>query len=128
MTNGRYSRYLKVAQTGRNKLLTASDLSRGEKLYLWRKRYALSQIEASVDLGVSLIAYRVMEEDGEGSNPPFKTLGALEPTEEFVTLRRRQGWTRADLGVVMEVSAEWIRKMESGLAPMVRLEEYWGQT
>jgi len=108
-------------------LLRTRDLTRGEKLYVKRNRLGITQLEMSVSMGVVPAQYRAMEQDVEGSEAPYITLGAsLEPRESYTIMRRRAGYSRAELAEEIGVSAFWLRKMEKGLAPIKRLADYWG--
>lgn len=106
-------------------LLKTSDLTRGEKLYIKRKRLGLSQIEMSVDLGVIHSKYRAMEQDVEGSEPPYISLGPLQECESYCVQRVRAGINKTTLAAEMGVSIYWLRQMERGEAPIKRLAEYW---
>lgn len=106
-------------------LLDASDLTRGEKLYLFRKRLGYTQVQRSVDLGVGFAEYRAMELDEAHARGPYVTLRSIEEREVYTILRRRAGMTKGELAEVMGISAEWIRQMELGQAPIKRLQEYW---
>lgn len=106
-------------------LLSASDLTRGEKLYLHRKRLNINQVRRCVDLGVGLAEYRAMEVDGPASKPPYQSIGVMEVREGYIILRRREGMTKGELAEAVGCSPEWLRQMESGQAPIRRLQEYW---
>jgi transcriptional regulator with XRE-family HTH domain len=107
-------------------ILSTSDLTRGEKLYIKRKRLGLSQIEMSVDLGVIHSQYRAMEQDAEGSEPPYISLGVLLECESYCVSRVRAGINKTKLAAEIGVSIYWLRQMERGDAPIKRLAEYWG--
>ena len=106
-------------------LLSASDLTRGEKLYLHRKRLGQNQVRRSVDLGVGFAEYRAMEVDNPTALPPYQSIGAMEVRESYMILRRRQGLTKGELADAIGCSSEWLRQMERGQAPIRRLQEYW---
>lgn len=107
-------------------MLSTSDLSRAEKLYLKRKRMGLTQVEMSVDCGVSLNEYRGMESDAVGTRPPYVALGTLEDREVYVILRHRSGLSSSEIAEEIGVSTYWLRQMEGGDAPIKRLQAYWG--
>ena len=107
-------------------LLKTSDLTRGEKLYIKRKRLGLSQIEMSVDIGVIYSQYRAMEQDVEGAEPPYISLGALLECESYCVQRVRLGINKTRLAEEIGVSIYWLRQMERGDAPIKRLADYWG--
>ena len=106
-------------------ILKTTDLTRGEKLYIRRKRLGLSQIEMSVDLGVIYCRYRAMEQDLEGSDPPFISLGKLRECESYCVSRVRAGVNKTALAEKIGVSVYWLRQMEQGTAPIKRLADYW---
>lgn len=106
-------------------LLRTSDLTRGEKLYIKRKRLGLSQIEMSVDIGVLHSQYRAMEQDLEGAEPPYISLGKLLECESYCVQRVRAGINKTKLAKEIGVSIYWLRLMERGDAPVKRLAEYW---
>lgn len=106
-------------------LLHASDLTRGEKLYLYRNRIGFSQEQRCVDLGVGFAEYRAMEVDSETTKPPYISIGAMEPRESYMIFRRRAGMTKGEVAEAVGCSVEWLRQMEQGRAPIRRLEEYW---
>ena len=106
-------------------LLSASDLTRGEKLYLHRKRLGMNQVRRCVDLEVGYAQYRAMEVDSSTTTPPYQSIGPMEERESYMILRRRQGMTKGDLAEAVGCSTEWLRQMESGQASIRRLQEYW---
>ena len=105
--------------------LSVGNLTRGERLYLHRKRIGYSQIQMAVDQGVCLSEYRSRELDEEGTKVPYVTLSKVEPHEVYTILRRRAGKSRTELGEELQVSAYWVGQMEAGRAPLKRLQEYW---
>lgn len=105
--------------------LNVSDLTRGEKIYLHRKRLGYTQFEMAVDLGVGLSEYRAMELDEEGTRPPYTTLHKLEPHEACATWRRREGISKEQLALELGVTSYWVGRMEAGTAPVKRLAKYW---
>lgn len=111
--------------TDRNKKLTASDLTRGEKLYIHRMRLSFTQIQMAVEHGVCLSEYRGMEFDEEGVTCPYVSVGTLQLFEVCATIRRRKGIRKSDLARRMLVSAYWLGRMESGTAPVARLASHW---
>lgn len=106
-------------------LLSASDLTRGEKLYLHRKRLGQNQVRRSVDLGVGYAEYRAMEVDNPTTKPPYQSIGLMEVRESYMIFRRREGMTKGELAEDIGCSPEWLRQMESGQATIKRLQEYW---
>lgn len=115
-----------ASTSGSERILTTSDLTRGEKLYIARRRKGLTQIEMSVDCGVAYGEYRAMETDDPGTKPPYITLGTLLEREAYTIMRRRSGLSRDEVADKMDVSTFWLRQMEAGAAPIKRLAQFWG--
>jgi transcriptional regulator with XRE-family HTH domain len=107
------------------KRLTASDLTRGEKLYIYRLRLKFTQIQMAVEHDVCLSEYRGMEFDEEGVTCPYVSVGKLQLFEVCATIRRRKGINKAELAKRLRVTAYWLGRMESGTAPIARLANHW---
>ena len=103
------------------------DLTRGERLYIWRRRENMSQAQAAEIWGVARNEYRSWEND-EAESPAgvCPNLGVLETFESCVILRRRNNASVSDTAEAIGVSRQWLRKMEIGEAPTERLTSYWG--
>lgn len=106
-------------------LLLLRDLTKGEKLHLYRRRLGFTQIQMSVDYGVSLNEYRAMEMDMPEARTVYVSLGTLEEREVYTVLRIRSGLSREEVASEVGVSTYWLRQMEAGAAPLKRLQEYW---
>jgi len=100
-----------------------SDLTRGEKLFLARRRDKKKMTEAAEAHGVSLHQYRKWESD-EGKGPDV-ALGRLTLTDQFLILRRRSGKTVREIAAEIGCCPWWLRLMEREEAPNDRLKKYW---
>lgn len=104
-----------------------SDLTKGERIFLARKRDGLSMAEAAKNHEISLLHYRQWEHDSaEVDDAPTVPLGTLSLTEEFMILRRRSGKTVAELAGELECCPWWFRQMELGEVNSDRLKKFWG--
>lgn len=99
--------------------------TRGESLYIWRKRRGLNQVRAARDLHVHPDLYRQWEAD-QGEDIPRKIVGKLKPHEVCTLLRRRAGKTQAALAEEMGLTRYWVVMMENGEGSIDRLLRYWG--
>lgn len=105
-------------------------LTVGERWFLWRLQEDLSQVDAADRLGVSRTDYRKAELLGrtmvpDPDMPPVFKVSELSLFEKFRLLRRRSGFSRAELAALLECSQEWVRKMEHGEADSKALSEFW---
>lgn len=102
------------------------DLSKAEKLILWRRRQGISQTDAAYHFDVSFSLYRRWEQ-GHGGCPRV-AIGKLKECEQFSLVRRRAGMSVTELAEAMGISRWWLTRMENGTAPLDRLQEYWKGT
>lgn len=103
-----------------------SELTKGEKLRLQRRRTGETQQRAASRLGVSLHAYRQWERD-EADAAPTTALGRLPDYEQCFILRRREEETLGKVAGDLGVCKGWLMQMERGIAPIARLTSYWEQ-
>jgi DNA-binding XRE family transcriptional regulator len=105
-------------------LVKTTELSQGERLLVYRRREGLTQEGMADQLGVSLYAYRKMEEESApcSFNPP---LGSLSQREQCFVQRLRHGWSLAHAAESIGISRWWLRRMERGDAPVRRLWAFW---
>ena len=103
--------------------LRVSELTGGEKLYIYRTREGKTQFEKAVELGMCMAQYRSMELDH--TRAVYVSLGKLEEHEAFTLLRRRKGLTKVELAERIGVSSYWLGQMEAGTAPIDRLRRFW---
>jgi hypothetical protein len=106
-------------------MLRSSQLTKGEKLYIHRKRLRFTQFQMAVRCGVCLAEYRSMELDEEGTTVGYHTIAPIKEREVYATLRRRQGITKSELAREIGVSAYWLGRMEEGAAPVATLAKFW---
>lgn len=100
--------------------------TKGESLFLARRRAGINQIDAAARHGVHPDVYREWEADKRTKDQPWKRLGALKINEVCVLLRRRAKMTQRQLAVTMGCTRLWVIQMENGEAPADRLREHWG--
>ena len=107
--------------------MSPNDLTSGERLYLARFRQRVGQKVAASWYGVGLYTYRLWEADEEAETTTFDPpgIGHVTEAEEFVILRRRSGLTVAQICEKIGVSRWWLRQMETGVAPLDRLRQFW---
>lgn len=100
--------------------------SKGESLFLGRRRANLKQAEAAEKYGVHVDIYREWEADRRTADQPWQRLGNIKLHEKCVILRRRAKLTQRALAEKMGCTRLWVNQMENGDAPAVRLRDYWG--
>lgn len=105
--------------------LTAADLTRGEKLYLDRRRFRWSQAETAVYFGVPRVKYMRWERGEITEGVPYITLGKITRLENCMILRRRAGKTMKELAQEIGVHPWTLRLMERGDVTPTRLFDYW---
>lgn len=107
--------------------MRASDLTRGERRLIVRRRAGRSQREMAELYDVSLYFYRKMERDERSGPPPDLQMigGPLTLREKLFLQRRREGLSIREVAESMGVSAWWVTQMERGSAPVDRLARWW---
>ena len=107
-------------------LLKTGDLTRGERLYLTRRRAGRTRGEAASARGVSIYQYVRWERDEDSSVIPLvSSLGTLSPGEQLHLLRRRRDWTVRQLSKRTGLSEGWIREVEHDRGGSERLGDFW---
>ncbi len=108
-------------------MLTARDITTGERLLLDRRRRQETKANAAVRFSVSLYYYARLEMDkSTGAHEiPRPALGRVNLHESSFLLRRRAGISVTDFARVAGVSAWWLTKMEHGRESPNRLESFW---
>lgn len=104
-----------------------TNLTKGERLLLKRRRDEKSQRETADDHGVSLYLYRRWETDGDKIGSPSIEIGMLALHEICFIRRKHSGFALGDLAEKLGVSRWWLCKMEYGRANCDRLVAYWAQ-
>lgn len=105
-------------------LVKTSDLSRGERLLVKRRREAMSQVDAAERFRVSLYHYRGWETDTREC-PHEVAVGRLELFEQCFILRRRSGLRMRKIAGKIGVSRWWVCQMERGEVDARRLVSFW---
>jgi len=105
-------------------LIKTSELSKGEKLLVYRRRRGLTQSKSAKERKVSLYTYRRWEAD-ELDAVPKVSVGRLSEAEQCFLLRKRKGMSLADAAKEIDICRWWLCQMESGEAPIDRLLAYW---
>ena len=104
-------------------LLKVSELSRGQKLWLERRRKGQTQKQAAKRHKVKLPVYREWEADKEKG--PVVKVGKLADHEQCVLKRRTEELTAASVAEDLGCCRYWLHRMEKGEVPATKLLEYW---
>lgn len=107
-------------------LVATSDLTRGEKLVIQRRRDGSTQAKAAKANKVTQLTYRGWERD-QGEKIPTAAVGKISEVEQCYILRRRSGKTLEQVAKKMGVCRWWLRQMEAGKAPAESLTEFWSK-
>ena len=105
-------------------LVKTSDLTRGERLLVARRRRSVSQVDAADDFGVSLYLYRQWETDTTRS-PHELSLRRLADFEACLIMRRRTKLSASKIAKRLGVSRWWFCQMERGEVDSARLVTFW---
>lgn len=108
-------------------LVKTQELTPGERLETLRRREGMTQYEAAAEWGIPVSRLRSMEH-GEEKVPQnlLKPLGPLTLAEQLHVLRRRQGWTLAELSKRCKLSLPWLSQAERGhVNPPQKLVGFW---
>lgn len=100
--------------------------TKGESLFIWRRRKGLNQVDAAAEFNTSSDTYREWEAGRRTHDLPRQHLGQLKPHEVCVLMRRREKLTQLQLATAMGVTRLWINRMETGQVPLDRLRDHWG--
>lgn len=99
--------------------------SKGESLYIHRRRRGLNQVEAAATYGVHPDIYREWEADKRTKGQPWRNNGKLKINEVCVLMRRRAALTQRALAATLGCTRLWVVQMENGEAPADRLRDHW---
>lgn len=107
--------------------LSLGKLSKGERLYLERRRRGESTTEAAARYGVgrNKFANWERERDAVSDAPSVSLKSEPKPHEACQILRRRAGLEISELAEQVGVSRYWLRQMESGQVSVSRLVQHW---
>ena len=104
-------------------LIRTTELTRGERLLVYRRRYNGTQADEAQHYDTSLYQYRQWETDQQDG--PAPSLGTLRPHEQCLIKRTRSGKSVNDLARVIGICSWWLTQMERGDAPVERLLAHW---
>ncbi len=102
-----------------------SDLTKGEKLFLSRRRVKQTLMVAAKKYKTTVPQYLDWERDIEEAPEPLKKLGRLTLEDIFLVLRRRSEKTVAEIAEEVGCCPWWLRWMETGKANNEKLTAYW---
>lgn len=107
--------------------LMTSDLTQGERLYVFRHRRGHDIPTMAHKLRVSTYRYRLMERDKceQGGTITDVGVGPMTPQEKCLVMKLRSKKTSAKVAKELGCSRMWLRMMENGEAEVARLQEYW---
>lgn len=105
--------------------MNASDLTRGERLILARRREGRTQRQAANEHGVTIYRYGRWEREEDLDDAPQPSLGRLRDYEACLVRRLRRGITVETMSRRIGVSRWWLVQMEYGRAPADVLVAYW---
>jgi len=103
------------------------ELTKGEELWVQRKRLNLTQKQMSVVYKVALDKYTHWERDERSDHIHTYKVRDLTGGELSQILRRRVGMLQSELALAIGCSETWVRMMEKGQVKANRLVEYWGR-
>jgi DNA-binding XRE family transcriptional regulator len=103
-------------------------LSRGERLFIDRRRRGEGQTASAKRLKVTRRVYNGWELDKEQpEKAPVVAIGKLQAHERCVLYRRRSGKTQAACAKKMKLSRWWFNQMERGDVDCTELCGFWEQ-
>lgn len=104
-------------------LVKASQLTRGSKLWLERRRRKENQTQAAKRHKVKVLEYRAWEQDK--LKGPVVKVGKLLPYEQCALRRREEEFTIAELADEVGCCRYWVHRMERGEVDPQPLLDYW---
>ncbi len=104
--------------------LKATDLTRGEKLAVTRRREGLSQGDAANHYNVSPDTYHKWENDINSTAPSVEVV-ELSTHEVCYLLRRRSKLTQKQIAALMGTSRVTVNRMENGEVSAAPLAVFW---
>lgn len=100
-------------------------LTKGELLFLERRKRNETQAQAAARYGTSLYIYGYWERDKPIRPYPKVKYRCREKEEIFIVIRRRAGMTQKQLAKKLKCSENWLRMMEKSQVDNKKLREYW---
>lgn len=109
-------------------LIKTSELTKGMKLRVERRRRKQTQQQAAKRHKVHVSIYRAWEKDDDAEKKaPSVPLGKLQVHEQCWIRRQLKHFTIEDLSRKMKKCRWWIIQMERGDAPVQSLKDYWSK-
>lgn len=107
--------------------LSATKLSPGQKLLIYRRREGLTQAEAAEHIGMPESSYCCAELDQahHGWTILSPLLGRLREYEKCLIFRLRRGMSQQEVADAIGRSRYWLGKMERGEVTWTTLARYW---
>lgn len=99
-------------------------LSKSERLLIWRRRQGLGQEEASAQLGISHRRYGRWER-GLETPEVDQPVDRLTVFERLFILRRREGISQQEVAESLGCTRAWVQMMETGESSSEQLQNYW---
>lgn len=106
-------------------LVSASSLTRGERLRIARRRRGYTQASAAQQYEVPVAVYRSWEVGEDSSDIPDVPVGVLAEHEQCWVLRLRSKKTLEELREEVNLCGYWLSMMEKGKVPCRRLVDFW---
>lgn len=107
-------------------MLTAKDLTKGERLLLERRRAEETKPEAAARHGVSFYRYDRWERDIDNEAPRV-AVGVLEFREVSLIRGQRAGASVRDFAELVGVSPWWLTQIETGQVSDERIRSFWAE-
>ena len=109
----------------------ANKLTEPERLFLWRRRFKMTQRQAGLQLGMTRVVYANMEDGVVRIPTKYKVramfLGPVTDAERCTIYRRRSGMTQQQVANELECSRDHVRRMERGKVKADDLLWFWEQ-
>lgn len=105
-------------------MLEDLQLSKSEKLLIWRRRSGLTQAEAAQEHGVSHRRWGRWER-GDEEPAVDKEITTLAVHEQLLLLRRRNNVSQGEVARDLGCTRAWVQMMEAGVNGCEQLVRYW---
>jgi DNA-binding XRE family transcriptional regulator len=109
-------------------MFNITELTLGDKLFLWRRRMGFSQDAVAARFEVCSSTYRLWEKDRmkpKGKVDVRVNIEDVTEPEFCALIRRKHGVTQGQLAKELDVSRQWVNYMEFGKEKHDRLVKYW---
>lgn len=105
-------------------MLEELELTRSERVLVWRRRSGLGQKEAALEHGVSHRRWGRWERGLE--EPKIdKEVGRLAVFEQLLVLRKRRKVSQQSVAEALGCTRAWVQMMETGQSSSEQLQVYW---